>query len=79
MNTKKAVTNAEVERSKMADRIWTSEGEHVVLWDEVQVIEKEHSWKERKLKEAAHIAMSVECLSQSSAELTPMWLPLLNK
>ena len=63
----------------MADHIWTSEGEHVVLWDEVQVIEKEHSWKERKLKEAAHIAMSVECLSQPSAELSPMWLPLLNK
>ena len=39
----------------MADHIWTSEGEHVVLWDEVQVIEREHSWKERKLKEAGKI------------------------
>ena len=51
----------------MADHIWTSEGEHMVLWDEVRVIEKEHSWKERKLKEAGHIDMSMKCLSKPSA------------
>ena len=51
----------------------------MVLCDEVRVIKKEHTWKERKLKEAAHIGMSMECLSQPGAELSPMWLPLLNE
>ena len=63
----------------MADHIWTSEGEHMVLWDEIRIIEKEHSWKERKLKEAANIAISMECISQPSAELSTMWLLLLKK
>ena len=75
----KAVAKGETEKSKLADHIWSSEGDHMALWEDVKIIDKERSWKERKIKEAAHIAMSTTCISQPSADLSPMWLPLLEK
>ena len=75
---KKALSKAEFEKSKMADHVWNTPGDHMPLWDDVRVIDTERGWKQRKMKEAAHIAMSSKCISQPSAEFGPMWLPLLS-
>ena len=51
----KAITHGEVEKSGMADHIWTEKGDHRPLWDHVEIIDKEHHWKIRKLQESAHM------------------------
>ena len=56
-----------------------TDGDHMAFWEDVKIIDKERGWKERKIKEAAHIAMSTSCISQPSADLSPMWLPLPEK
>ena len=76
---KKAVIKGETHKSKLAEHIWTANGDHFPLWNEVKIIGREHFWKERKLKEAAHILLSLRFMSQTSADLSPMWLPLLMK
>ena len=60
---KKAVSEDGIEKFKLADHIWTSEGDHMTLWDDVRIIDRERNWKERKIKEAAYIAMSTTCIS----------------
>ena len=51
----KAVTRGEVEKSGVADHIWREKGDHRSLCDQVEIIDKEHHWKIRKLKESAHM------------------------
>ena len=51
----KAVTCGQVEKSDMTDHIWREKGDHCPLWDQVEIIDKEHHWKIRKLKESAHM------------------------
>ena len=74
---KKAVTRGELDKSKMAIHVWKEKGDHNPLWNNTRVIDTERGWKQRKIKEAAHIAMSANCISQTSAEFSPMWFPLL--
>ena len=76
---KKAVIKGETHKSKLAEHIWTANGDHIPLWNDIKIIDRERFWKERKLKEAAHILLSPKCMSQTSADLNPMWLPLLMK
>ena len=77
---KKVVSKAETHKSKLAEHIWSANGDHIPLWNEVKIIDRERFWKERKLKEAAHILLPPpKCMSQTSADLNPMWLPLLMK
>ena len=61
----KAVTHGEVEKLGMADHIWREKGDHRPLWDQVEIIDKEHNWKIRKHKESAHMLRP-----QKSPELT---------
>ena len=75
----KSVSRGEIEKSKIADHIWSLESDHMALWDNVEIIDKERGWTERKIKEAAHIAMSTTCISQARADFRPMWLSLLEK
>ena len=75
----KAVSKGDIDKSKIAHHIWNSEGDHMAMWDDIKIIDKERGWKERKIKEAAHIAMSATCISQPSADISPMWLPLLGE
>ena len=45
----KAVTCGEVEKSGVDDHIWREKGGHHSLWDQVEIIDKEHHWKICKL------------------------------
>ena len=76
---KKAVSKGETQKSKLAEHIWSANGDHTPLWNEVKIIDRERFWKERKLKEAAHIILSPTCMSQTSADLNHIWLPLFMK
>ena len=51
----KAVTRGEVEKSGMADHIWREKGDYPLLWDQVEIIDKEHHWKIGKYKESTHM------------------------
>ena len=37
---RKAVVRGETEKSGMADHIWKEKGNHLLLWDEVEIIER---------------------------------------
>ena len=50
----KAVAKGETEKSKLADHIWSSEGDHMALWEDVRIIDKERGWKKRKIKCYVH-------------------------
>ena len=51
----KSVTRGEVGKSGVADHIWRERGDRRSLWDQVEIIDKEHHWKIRKLKESTHM------------------------
>ena len=42
----------------MADHIWKEKGNHLSLWDEVKIIDKEEHWKIRHLKAAYMLGCS---------------------
>ena len=52
----------------MKDSIW----KHYAFIDEVNIIDKECSWKVRKIKESIYIKMSI---SYISVEFNFMWFP----
>ena len=37
----KAVVQGEIEKSGMADHIWKEKGNHLPLWDEVEIIDRD--------------------------------------
>ena len=39
----------------MADHIWKEEGNRLLLWDKVKIIDEKKHWKRRRLKEAAYM------------------------
>ena len=51
----KAGVRGEIEQSGMADHIWREKGNHLPLWEEVEIIDREEKWKRRRLKESAHV------------------------
>ena len=57
----------------MADHIWKEKGNHLPLWDQAKIHDKEEHWKIRRLKEAAHK------LSIPSIEINTIWEPLIKK
>ena len=51
----KAVVPGEIENSGMADHIWKKKGNHLPLWDEVEIIDRTEHWRIRRLKELARM------------------------
>ena len=51
----KAVSWGKIKKLGMADHIWKEKGNHLPLWDEVKIIDKEEYWRIRCLKEAVHM------------------------
>ena len=47
---RKAVVRGEIEKLGMADHIWKEKGNHLPLWDKVEIIKH---WRIRRLKELA--------------------------
>ena len=45
----KAVVRSEIEKSGMADHIWKEKGNHLPLWDKVEIIDWAEHWRIRRL------------------------------
>ena len=75
---KKATIRGDVDKSGVAEHVW-SQGDHKLLWDKTSIIGREHHWKIRKIKEAAHMALDASMFSKPSAEISPIWLPMLRR
>ena len=46
----KVVVWGEIEKSGMVDHIWKEKGNHLSLWDEVEIIDRAEHWRIRRLK-----------------------------
>ena len=38
---KRAVSKGDTDKSRIADHIWKSEGDHMAMWEEVKIIDRE--------------------------------------
>ena len=52
---RKAVVRGEIEKSSMADHISKEKGNHLPLWDKVEIIDRAEDWRTRRLKVSAHV------------------------
>jgi hypothetical protein len=52
---------------------------HRVSWDEAMVLELESNSRYRKYKQSAHMACSTNPISQSSLDISPIWISLIKE
>ena len=76
---RKAVVRCEMEKSGMADHIWKEKGNHLSLWDKVEIIDWAELWRIRHLKESAHTLGYIDLLSRPSIDLNRIWEPIIKK
>ena len=76
---RKAVVQVELEKSGMADHIWKEKGNHLPLWDEVKIIDREEHWRINHLKESAHMLGYSDLLSRQSIEMNTIWEPIIKR
>ena len=62
----KAIKVGEIKKLDMADHIWKERGNHVPLWDKVEIIDRDELWRIRRLKESAHMLGCNGLLSRPS-------------
>ena len=62
----------------MADHIGKKTGNHLLLQDEVKIIDREH-WRIMHLKELAHMLGYSDLLSRPSIEMNIIWKPITKK
>ena len=67
------------EKSGTADHIWKEKGNHLPLWDEVEIIDRAEHWRTTRLKESAHMLGYNDRLSRASIELNTIWEPIIEK
>ena len=58
--------------------VWRKKGDHRPLWDQAEILNKEHHWKICKLKESAHMLDHKNLLSRPSIEINTIWEPVIN-
>ena len=75
----KAVVQGEIEKLGMADHIWKEKGNHLPLWDKVEIIDRAEHWRIRRLKESAHMLGYNDLLSRPSIELNTIWELIIKK
>ena len=69
---RKAVIQGEIEKSGIADHIWKEKGNHLPLWDEVEIIDRAEHWRIRRLKESVCM-LGYNALLRSSMEMNSIW------
>ena len=48
-------------------------GNHLPLWDEVEIIDRAEHWRIKRLKELAHMGGYNDLLSRPSIEMNTIW------
>ena len=76
---RKAVVRGEIEKSGMADHIWKEKGNHLPLWDKVEMIDWDEHWRIIRLKESAHMLGYNDPLSRSNIAMNTIWEPIIKK
>jgi hypothetical protein len=66
-----------LEKSKLPQQAY-EEG-HRIRWDDARSLEIESNGRYRKYKESAHMTCSTNPISQPSLDISPIWIPLINK
>ena len=54
-------------------------GNHLPLWDEVKIIDREEHWRIKCLKESAHMLGFIDLLNRPSIEMNIIWEPIIKK
>jgi hypothetical protein len=65
-----------LEKSKLAQ--YAYEEVHRIRWDDARILEIESNSRYRKYKESAHMACSTNPISQTSLDISPIWIPLIS-
>jgi hypothetical protein len=65
-----------LEKSKLAKHAY--EKGHKIGWDEARILDTESHSKYRKYKEVAHMACSIDPISQPSLDIFPIWIPIIS-
>ena len=73
------LVQGKIEKLGMADHIWKEKGNHLPLWDEVEIIDRTEHWRIRHLKESAHMLGYNVLLSRPSIELNTIWELIIKK
>ena len=63
----------------MANYIWKENGNHLSLWDKVDIIDRAQHWRIRRLKESAHMLGYNDLLSRLSMEMNTILEPIIKK
>ena len=66
---RKAVVQGQIVKPGMTDHIWKDKGNHLPLWDKVEIIDRAEHWRIRRLKESAHMLGYNNLLSWPSIEM----------
>ena len=61
----------------MAGHIWKEKGNHLSLWNEVEIIDREEHWRTRLLEELAHMLSYNGLLSRPSIDMNTIWKPII--
>ena len=69
---------------RLKSRVWQNiygrkRGNHLPLWDKVEIIDRTELWRIRRLKESAHMFGYNDLLSRPSIELNTIWEPIIKK
>ena len=54
-------------------------GNHLPLWDKVEIVDRAEHWRIRRLKKSAHMLGYNDLLSRPSIELNTIWEPIIKK
>ena len=76
---RKPVVQGEIEKLGMADHTWKEKGNHLPLWDEVEIIDRAEHWRIKCLKESAHMVGNNDLLSRPSIEVNTIWELVIKK
>ena len=76
---RKAVVRGEIKKSGMADHIWKEKRNHLPIWDEIKLIDREKRWRIRRLKEAAYKLGNSDRLSRPSIVMNTICEPIITK
>ena len=63
----------------MADHTRKEYRNHLPLWDEVEIIDREEYWRIRRLKESANMLGYSDLFSRPSMEMNTVWKPIIKK
>ena len=63
----------------MEDRIWKEKGNHLPLWNKVEIIDRVDHRRIRRLKESTYMLGYNDLLSRLSIELNTIWEPITKK